>query len=91
MSDKAVDYFYAIYVNQLITGTVLLFVVDMICNGSIRSYSLYFFQERITIKERIPAFLDDEKARIVTTPCIILEVEKLGKLSKLLAIFYIHI
>lgn len=41
-------------------------------------------EARIIIKEQIPIFLDDKKTKIVTTPCIIMEVEKLGKIRSVL-------
>ncbi|KAK7051439.1 Small subunit processome component [Halocaridina rubra] len=38
-------------------------------------------ENRVPIKEQIPKYFDDERLRIVTTPCIIMEVEKLGKIK----------
>ncbi|XP_068230232.1 rRNA-processing protein UTP23 homolog isoform X2 [Palaemon carinicauda] len=41
-------------------------------------------EARVPIKDQIPIFLDDKKTKIVTTPCIIMEVEKLGKIRTVL-------
>lgn len=41
-------------------------------------------ESRVPIKEQIPLFLDDKKTKIVTSPCIIIEVEKLGKIRSVL-------
>ena len=41
---------------------------------------MFILQHKVSIREQIPKLLEDN-VKILTTPCIVTEVEKMGKFS----------